>query len=234
VLIEISHLTKLYGSNVALYDINLNLEEGRIIGLLGPNGSGKTTLIKIILGLLRQYVGEVRINGALQDDSTRSIISYLPDNNHIPIDWSIEYAFRFFSDFFIDFDSTKALELCKTLHLNPASKIKALSKGNKEKVSLILTLSRKAKLYILDEPIAGVDPLARERIFKLILEHYNRQSTILIATHLVHDVSLMLDEAIFLQQGRVILHKRLSEMVGNGRNLEEVFKESIDVKTTKI
>ncbi len=229
-LIEISHLSKTYGSNIALNDISLTIQPQKIIGLLGPNGSGKTTFIKILLGFLRQYIGEVYIEGKSINDPTnatlsKSFIAYLPDKNHIPLDWSIDYACGFFEDFFADFSKSKARDLCKQLNLNPLSKLKTLSKGNQEKVGLLLTLARNAKLYIFDEPIAGVDPVAREQVFNLILENCNKDASIIIATHLIYDVQKILDEAIFLSYGRVLLHKPISELVTEQKNLEEVFKE---------
>ncbi|GAD18876.1 ABC transporter ATP-binding protein [Helicobacter fennelliae] len=227
-LIQISQLSKTYGVNVALNDINLQISQGKIIGLLGPNGSGKTTLIKVLMGLLKQYSGSVLINQNPLNDSSKALISYLPDKNCIPLEWSISYALKFFSDFFADFDSYKAKELASQLNLNPYAKIKTLSKGNKEKIALILSLSRQAQLYIFDEPIAGVDPIARERVFKLIMDNYNKQASVIIATHLVYDVQKILDEVIFLDRGQIKLHKPISEILtehSNLANLEEIYKE---------
>ena len=175
-LVTISHLSKSYDSTRAIDNLSLQLESGRIVGLLGPNGSGKTTLIKVLLGLLRQYDGSVQILGKSISDESKAYISYLPDKNHIPLHWNFEYACKFFADFFVDFDMGKALSLCAQLGLNPKQKLKHLSKGNREKIALILMLSRKAKLYIFDEPIAGVDPVARDLVFKLILENYDKNA----------------------------------------------------------
>ncbi len=229
-LVEISHLYKSYGATLALDDLNLTLQEGKIIGLLGPNGSGKTTLIKVLLGLLRQYRGEVSILSRPIDDSSKSYIAYLPDKNHLPLHWSIEYACKFFADFFQDFSIHKAHSLCKQLDLNLKTKIKHLSKGNQEKVSLILTLARQAKLYIFDEPIAGVDPVARDLVFDLILNNYNKEASVLIATHLIYDVQKILDEAIFLAKGHIIAHKSVAEFTASGCNLEEAFKQTFSAQ----
>ncbi|MGX3044278.1 ABC transporter ATP-binding protein [Helicobacter sp. T3_23-1056] len=170
-LLEIQNLTKYYGKKLALQSVCLNLQEGKIIGLLGPNGSGKTTLIKVLLGLLRQYSGEVRFLGEKISDKAKSHIAYLPDKNHIPLHWNLKEAFGFFGDFFDDFDIERAGELSERLKIDTKSRLKTLSKGNKEKVALLLTLARKARLYILDEPIAGVDPVAREEVFSLIMQY---------------------------------------------------------------
>ncbi len=226
-LVEISHLSKSYDKTLALDDVNLQLQEGRVIGLLGPNGSGKTTLIKVLLGLLRQFSGEVKIDGKLIDDKTNAIVSYLPDKEYIPPEWNLEYACGFFSDFFSDFNRHKALELAKELNINPKDKIQTLPKGNQEKLALILTLAREVRLYIFDEPIAGADPIAREKIFNLILQNYNKQASVLISTHLISDVQHILDEAIFLHYGRIKLHSALSDLMKENekQNLTEIFKE---------
>ncbi|MGX2972373.1 ABC transporter ATP-binding protein [Helicobacter sp. T3_23-1059] len=177
-LLEIQNLTKYYGNKLALKNVCLNLQEGKIIGLLGPNGSGKTTLIKVLLGLLRQYGGEVKFLGENINDKAKSHIAYLPDKNHIPLHWNLKEAFGFFGDFFDDFDIARAEELSERLKIDTKSKLKTLSKGNKEKVALLLTLSRRARLYILDEPIAGVDPVARDEVFSLIMQYCKPHSSI--------------------------------------------------------
>lgn len=225
-LVEISHLSKSYDSTLALDDLSLQLESGKIIGLLGPNGSGKTTLIKVLLGLLRQYSGEARILSKPIGDESKAHISYLPDKNHIPLHWNFAYACRFFADFFADFDIEKAQHLCAQLKIDPRKKLKHLSKGNREKVALTLMLSRKAKLYIFDEPIAGVDPVARDLVFKLILDNYHKDASVLIATHLIHDVEPILDEAIFLSHGRVLAHRSVAEFQAGGLSLEGAFKQA--------
>lgn len=225
-LVEISNLSKRYDSTLALNNLSLTLQSGRIIGLLGPNGSGKTTLIKVLLGLLRQYEGSVKILGEPIGDTTKAHISYLPDKPHIPLHWKIDYACRFFADFFEDFDIHKAHSLMEQLQLDRSRKIKTLSKGNKEKLSLALMLARQARLYIFDEPIAGVDPVARDFVFKLILDNYNPSASILIATHLIYDVEKILDEAIFLANGSVLAHDSIAALTANTANLESAFKHA--------
>lgn len=249
-LLEIENLTKYYGKKLALDNVSLHLSEGKIIGLLGPNGSGKTTLIKVLLGLLKRYEGEVKFLGKTLNDNSKAYISYLPDKNHIPTSWNLKEAFEFFSDFFSDFDKERAEHLTQRLKLDKKLKIKTLSKGNQEKVALLLTLARKARLYILDEPIAGVDPVARDEVFSLIMEYcrgdfgnasenahnishssdktpYN--PTVIIATHLIYDVERILDEAIFLSFGKILSHKTVADFTQNKSenpiNLEQAFKE---------
>lgn len=225
-LITLENLTKSYGNHKALDNINLILPQGKIIGLLGPNGSGKTTLIKVLVGLLRQFSGSVKINGIPLGEETKAMISYLADKNAIPTFWSIQESCRFFADFFADFDKDKAQKILHTLKLDEKSKIKSLSKGNQEKVALMLTLSRNAKLYIFDEPIAGVDPVARENVFKLILENYAKDASVILATHLLNDVQKIIDEAIFLKEGKVALYQSLEQILSQYPSLEEAFKES--------
>lgn len=170
-LLNIQNLTKFYGAKLALDSVSLNLQEGKIVGLLGPNGSGKTTLIKVLLGLLKRYSGEVKFCDEPINDMAKAHIAYLPDKNHIPLHWNLKEAFGFFGDFFGDFDYERAGDLSQRLKLDTTSKIKTFSKGGREKVALLLTLARKARLYIFDEPIAGVDPVAREEVFSLIMRY---------------------------------------------------------------
>ncbi|MBO5137613.1 MAG: ATP-binding cassette domain-containing protein [Spirochaetaceae bacterium] len=226
-LVELENLSKSFGKTKALDNINLCLEKGKIIGLLGPNGSGKTTLIKVLMGLLRQYTGTAKINSIAVGDATKAMISYLPDKNHIPSFWTVKEACSFFADFFADFDTSKAKKIAESLNLDMNARIKKLSKGNQEKVSLMLTLSRNAQLYIFDEPIAGVDPVARDMIFSLIMEHYHKEASVIISTHLVHDVERILNEAVFLKNGKILLHKPVQEITSQGNSLEAVFKEEV-------
>ena len=192
-LVRVEHLTKYYGAKKALNDVNLNIESGRIIGLLGPNGSGKTTMIKLLNGLLKADTGEIYINGNKPGVITKSEVSYLPDRPYFG-DWmKVEDVLRLFSDFYWDFDRERAENMCKALGVSTTAKIKTLSKGMKEKVQLILVMSRSAKLYLLDEPIAGVDPAARDLILDTILANYNPDSTVIISTHLIGDIERVLD-----------------------------------------
>lgn len=190
-LIELTDLEKRYGKKEALTGINLTIGRGKIIGLLGPNGSGKTTLIKLLNGLLQPTSGEIKVNGKAPGVDSKKIISYLPDKMYFA-DWmKIADLMDFFEDFYEDFDRKKAEGMCETLKINTEAKIKSLSKGNKEKVQLVLVMCRKAQLYLLDEPIAGVDPAARDFILDTILNNYNEEGTVIISTHLIAVVGLL-------------------------------------------
>ena len=225
-LVKCTGLCRDFGSVRALDGVDLTLEPGKIVGLLGPNGSGKTTLIKILNGLLQPTAGTVEICGAAPGPISKSLISYLPDRGYFP-DWMrVEDMVELFDDFYADFDRVKAGEMCRTLGLEPGSRIKTLSKGTKEKMQLMLVMSRKAKLYLLDEPIAGVDPAAREFIMKTILTNYNEDGTVLISTHLLLDVEQVLDEAIFLQRGRVVLHEAVDSIrERTGDSVDALFRQ---------
>ena len=220
-LVEIKDLFKRYGDVVALNHINLSLEKGKIYGLLGPNGAGKTTLIKILAGLIRNYQGEVKVNDKLLGIESRKVISYLPDHQSFADHWTISYAVEYYGDFFEDFDKEKALNLIKQLDVPLNKTFKTLSKGTKEKLQLILCLSRQAELYIFDEPIAGVDPAARDLIFKLILENYNQNGSIVISTHLISDAESILDEFFFIKRGMIVNQ-------GNVKNIKEEKQMTLD------
>ena len=219
-------LCKYYGSIKALDDVDLHLEEGRIIGLLGPNGSGKTTLIKLASRLLVPTEGEVRICGELPSPETKAMVSYLPDRNYLP-DWmKTKDLLEMYQDFYGDFDVKRAQEMLNSLNIDFEMPLKKMSKGTKEKVQLILTMSRHAKLYLLDEPIAGVDPAARDYILKTIISNYDETATVLISTHLIADVESVLDEAIFLKEGKVVLHQSVDELRDStGKSVDEYFRE---------
>jgi len=225
-LVTCRGLSKNFGRVRALDMADLTLESGRIIGLCGPNGSGKTTLIKTINGLLKPDTGVVTIDGHQPDEYTRSIISYLPDRDYFA-DWmTIKDMIGLFCDFYQDFDKSKADEMCKTLELDVTRQIKTLSKGTREKMQLMLVMSRNAKLYVLDEPIAGVDPAAREYILHTILTNYNEEGSVLISTHLINDVETVLDEAVFVQNGKVILHENADDMrQKDGKSIDEIFRD---------
>jgi ABC-2 type transport system ATP-binding protein len=219
-------LCKYYGSVKALDHVDLHLEEGRIIGLLGPNGSGKTTLIKLASRLLVPTEGEVRICGELPSPVTKAMVSYLPDRNYLP-DWMIaRELLDMYEDFFTDFDRSRALDMLNALSIDLDMPLKKMSKGTKEKVQLILTMSRHAKLYLLDEPIAGVDPAARDFILRTIISNYDESAMVLISTHLIADVESVLDEAIFLKEGKVVLHQNVDELRDStGKSVDEYFRE---------
>ncbi|WP_077369735.1 ABC transporter ATP-binding protein [Anaerosalibacter sp. Marseille-P3206] len=220
-LVEIKDLSKSYFNKKALRNLNLNIEDGRVVGILGPNGSGKTTLIKILTGLLRQSSGEVRVDGKKIGVETKAIVSYLLDRNFLYKWMTIEDAFKFYGDFYSDFDEKRGEELLKFMKLERNMKINSLSKGMTEKLNLTLVLARKAKLYILDEPIAGVDPVARDKILDAIISNYNQDSSMIITTHLVRDMENVFDDVVFLREGEVILQ-------GNAESLREEKCMSID------
>ena len=225
-ILECKNLSKKYGRKLALDGINLSLNSGRIIGLLGPNGSGKTTLIKLINGLLAPTKGELFINGNAPGVETKKIVSYLPERTYLDETQKVSEAIKFFEDFYEDFDRTRAISMLEKLHIDPNSRIKTLSKGTKEKVQLILVMSRHAKLYCLDEPIAGVDPAARDYILSTIINNYEQDSTILISTHLISDVENILDEVVFIQNGHIVLQNDVEDIRFNqGKSVDVLFRE---------
>ena len=225
-LLECHGLTKKYGSKTALDQIDLSIEAGKIVGLLGPNGSGKTTLIKLATRLLQPTQGEIFIDGHKPDVYTKSIVSYLPDREYLP-DWmKVRQLLNFYEDFYQDFRPERAEQMLHNLDISPEMNLKKMSKGTKEKVRLILTMSRDAKLYLLDEPIAGVDPAARDYILQTILQNFSEGSTILISTHLISDVETVLDEAVFLKNGHIVLHKPTDTIrEETGQSVDAYFRE---------
>lgn len=225
-IVVINNLTKRFSQITALDNFSIKLPKGKVIGMLGPNGSGKTTLIKILTNLSMQYEGEVLINGQKPGIETKKIVSYLPDCNFLSDLWTVNDAIEYFVDFFVDFDEQKARNLISQLGINFNQKIKTLSKGTKEKVHLVLVLSRNAELYIFDEPIAGVDPAARDLIFKLILENYNKNGTILMATHLILEAETIFDYAFFINNGRLALYDSVENIKNKtGKTLDQLFRE---------
>ncbi len=225
-IVDISNLTKKYFHKKALDNLSLNIEEGKVVGILGPNGSGKTTLIKILTGLLRKTSGDVLIDGLKVGVETKSIVSYLPDRNFLYKWMKIEDAFKLYNDFYPDFDENKFAELIDFMKLDKSMKIDTLSKGMHEKLNLSLVLSRNAKLYILDEPIAGVDPVARDQILNAIITNYNENSSMIITTHLVRDMESMLDDVVFLQDGHVVLKGNAEALrEAKGKQIDEIYKE---------
>ncbi len=206
-VIECRKLSKSYGAVPALCDVDLTLEKGQIVGLLGPNGSGKTTFIKIATGLLTPTSGEIRIHGDLPGAETKKIVAYLPDKEFLPEYMTVEGLMKFYRDFFDDFNERKAVEMFKSLGIMPKMTIKSMSKGTREKVQLVLTMSREAQVYFLDEPIGGVDPAARDYILKTIISNYSEDAVVVISTHLISDVESVLDDVVFIKEGRVVLHE---------------------------
>lgn len=225
-LVEIENLTKKYGSKTAVKDISLNLEGGQIIGLLGPNGSGKTTLIKMLNGLLVPTKGKILVDGKEIGPETKAVISYLPDQTYLNMNQKVCEVISFFEDFYEDFESERAYEMLEKLKINPKDSLKTMSKGTKEKVQLILVMSRRAKLYILDEPIAGVDPAARDYILDVILSNYDPEASILISTHLISDIEKILDQAVFIRNGEIVMNSSVDDIrVNEGKSVDALFRE---------
>jgi len=225
-LIELRSLRKSFGSVTALDDVCLTIPPGRIVGLLGPNGSGKTTTLKLLCGLLQPTSGEVLINGTAPSPETKAIVSYLPERTYLQGWMKVKDVAAFFEDFYADFDLGRAMEMFYELGVDANRKLSTLSKGTKEKVQLILVMSRRAKLYLLDEPIGGVDPAARDYIIKTILQNYSRDASILISTHLIRDVEDIFDDVVFLQNGHVLLYDSAAAVrEKKGVSIDELFRE---------
>lgn len=225
-ILECKNLSKNYGSLKALDELNLKLESGKIVGLLGPNGHGKTTLIKILSGLLRQDKGTVLIDGKKVGVETKKIVSYLPERSYLSLGMKIRDVAKFFEEFYEDFDIKRANAMIDELGLDRESRLKSLSKGNREKVQLIMVMSRKAKLYLLDEPMGGVDPAARDYILKTIISNYSEDATVIISTHLIQDVEQILDEVVFLKDGKVMFHRDVDELrMEEKKSVDALFRE---------
>lgn len=225
-LLECKDVTKKFSNHTALDHINLTLEGGHIVGLLGPNGSGKTTLIKLITGLLQPSSGELFVNEGKIGIESKKVVSYLPDHTYLNSSMKVRNIIDYFEDFYSDFDTVKAYDMLAKLQINPNDKLKTMSKGTKEKVQLILVMSRHADLYVLDEPIAGVDPAARDYILDTILSNYDENSTILISTHLIADVENILDEVVFIQNGQIRLASSVEDIrAKEGKSIDALFRE---------
>lgn len=225
-ILECRNLVKSYGNKVALEGIDLSMKRGRIVGLLGPNGSGKSTLIKLANGLLTPTSGELLINGNKPGIETKKIVSYLPERTYLA-DWmKVSDIINFFKDFYEDFNVEKAYDMLSKLNINANDKLKTMSKGTKEKVQLILVMSREAELYFLDEPIAGVDPAARDYILNTIISNYNENATVVISTHLISDIEQILDDVIFISYGKIYLSKSVDEIrEEEGKSVDALFRE---------
>lgn len=225
-LVSIRNLTKKFRKKTALDNISLDLPKGRIIGLLGPNGSGKTTLIKLMNGLLVPTRGQILIAGNLPGVETKACVSYLPERSYLPDNIRVSQLLSYFTDFYEDFDRQKALSMLDSLKISIDSPLKTLSKGTKEKIQLIMVMSRRASLYILDEPIAGVDPAARDYILKTIIQDYNEEATILLSTHLIADIETILDDVIFIRDGHVTLTSSVEDIRTNyNKSVDAYFRE---------
>ena len=225
-LLRCDGITKKYGPLIALNNIDLSIEGGRIIGLLGPNGSGKTTLIKLINGLLTPTSGSLTVCGGAPGVETKKVVAYLPDSNYLNSWMTVGQLVDMFCDFYEDFRRDTAIEMLTRLGITTGVRLKTLSTGNKEKVSLILVMSRSAKLYVLDEPIAGVDPATRDYIISTIIGNYNPEASVIISTHLISDIEQVLDEVIFINNGNIVLHKSVDAIrEESGKSADELFRE---------
>ncbi|HBL85124.1 MAG: ABC transporter [Clostridiales bacterium GWF2_38_85] len=225
-ILECQSLIKHYNGFPALFNLNLSLPKGKIIGLLGPNGSGKTTFIKLAAGLLTPSSGVITIDGKLPGVETKAIVSYLPERTYFSQWMKVADLIDFFADFYSDFDRNKALEMLQRLDITTDRALKQLSKGTKEKVQLVLVMSRKAKLFLLDEPIGGVDPAARDYILDTIISNYNEYSTILISTHLIYDIEKTLDEFIFIKSGEAFMQGSVDAVrEEKGKTIDQLFRE---------
>lgn len=225
-IVECRNLTKIFPGCMALASVNLSIPKGKIVGLLGPNGSGKTTLIKLINGLLTPTSGEITVNGMKPGVESKKIISYLPERTYLN-DWmSVQNMIDFFGDFYENFDKVKAYDMLQRLNINPKDRLKTMSKGTKEKVQLILVMSRNAELYVLDEPIGGVDPAARDYILDTIISNYSENASLLISTHLITDVEKILDNVIFINKGNIILTSSVDEIrEKENKSIDALFRE---------
>ncbi len=225
-ILRIDNLTKTYKNLTAIDSINMQIGEGRIVGLLGPNGSGKTTLLKIIAGLLTPTNGRVYVCGNEIGVESKPLVSYLPDKSFLCEWMSVEKMMQYTKDFFEDFRLERAIEMVKDLGIEPSARIKTLSKGTKEKVSLIIAMCRDAKLYLLDEPIAGVDPAARDYVIRTIINNYSQDATVIISTHLISDVEPVLSDVIFLNRGKIVLNGAVDDVrMHEKKSIDELFRE---------
>ena len=226
-VLTLSGVSKYYAGSVpALYNVSIELPKGKIIGLLGPNGSGKTTMLKLCAGLLTANSGEITVCGEPIGSATKALVSYLPDRTYFRNNQTIREQMNFFRDFYEDFDYNRAEEMLSKLGIDPKRRFGSLSKGTKEKVQLVLVMSRRAKLYLLDEPIGGVDPAARDYILNTIVNNYDPEATVLISTHLISDVEPVLDGFVFLHQGRVVRIGSVdAARAAEEKSLDELFRE---------
>lgn len=224
-IINVKGLRKSYGKKVVLDNISFEIEEGSIVGLLGPNGCGKTTLIKILTGLIKDHTGTVKIGNEEIGPETKNMVAFLPDTSYLP-DWMKPAdAIEYFADFYEDFDKDKAVRMVTDFGLDPHQKFKTMSKGQQEKLSLILVMCRRARLYILDEPLGGLDPAARSAILDLIMNNYAKNAAVLLSTHLINDVERIFDRVLMISKGQVVVNSHIGEIKEKGKTVEDVFKE---------
>ena len=225
-LLQCSNVSKYYGSKQALSHVDLLVPPGRIVGLLGPNGSGKTTFIKLVSGLLTPSFGTITMNGRNIGVETKAMVSYLPERTYLNNWMKVTDIISFFQDFYKDFNPEAAYDMLQRLNINPEDKLKTMSKGTKEKVQLILVMSRNARLFLLDEPIGGVDPAARDYILDTIISNYNRDASIIISTHLINDVEKVLDDVAFLKEGSIVFYQPKETVIEKeGKSIDQLFRE---------
>lgn len=225
-LVEIKELGKCYGKKKVMNNLSLSLESGRIVGILGPNGSGKSTLIKMMAGVLKPTSGQITINGYPVGVNTKKMVSYLPERTYLNPSMKVKEAVDYFADFYEDFSKQKALDMLEKFGINEQDKIKSLSKGTREKVQIVLVMSREAKLYLLDEPMGGVDPAARDYILRTIISNYNEDATVVITTHLISDIENVLDEVVFIKQGEVYLKESVDDIRNKyNKSVDALFRE---------
>ncbi len=224
-IINVVGMSKSYGKKLVLDNVSFEIEEGSIVGLLGPNGCGKTTLIKILTGLIKDHTGTVKIANEEPGPYTKGIVAFLPDTSYLP-DWmKPSDAIEYFADFYEDFDKDKAVRMVTDFGLDPHQKFKTMSKGQQEKLSLVLVMCRRAKLYILDEPLGGLDPAARSAILDLIMNNYAKNAAVLLSTHLINDVEKIFNRVLMISGGKVVVNSHIGEIKEKGKTVEEVFKE---------
>ena len=225
-IIEIKNLYKSYGKTIALSDLSLQMERGQIVGLLGPNGCGKSTLLKIMAGLISDFQGEVSIDGHRPDLHTKALVSYLPEKTYLPSWMRPIDIFKYCTDFFSDFDRAKADDMLQRFRLDPRQPIKNMSKGMQEKLQLVLVMARQAQVYLLDEPMGGVDPAARSAILDLVLQNYQEDAVMVLATHLIQDVERIFDRAVLLGFGQLVMDEPVDAIREKyGKSVDEIFRE---------